>query len=132
MEVEKLVCIQCGKEFNYQPFFLFDLKCPRPKMCSDCYRVYLEQKNKEESKEFLDLQIKAQKEEQYKKCRIPKEFWGKDFNNFIPKTESQKEALFAAKEVVSDDLQKLILLGQNGVGKSHLATAILDAIGGVR
>jgi DNA replication protein DnaC len=46
------------------------------------------------------------------------------------KTESQKEALNACKLLKDGAIKKLILLGSNGVGKTHLASALVKLMNG--
>ena len=67
------------------------------------------------------------------KARIPRRYKDCDFRNFFPKHDSQKSAVWMANKLASEfhpdyDGQGLLLTGTCGVGKTHLAVALLKAI----
>lgn len=65
---------------------------------------------------------------------IPARFIGRSFDNFKAETEAQRHALMVARDYAEgfernlETGASLILSGMPGTGKSHLATAILQAI----
>lgn len=64
--------------------------------------------------------------------RIPKRFWNASFYNYIPETPSQHTALLKSKQFVytfnPEEGKGLTFVGNPGVGKTHLAVAILKEI----
>jgi DNA replication protein DnaC len=86
-----------------------------------------------------EAQLKAEKaranlEAMIGEAAIPARFIGRTFENFKAETESQKHALRVVSDFVrnfEDNRRKgatLILSGLPGTGKSHLATAALQAL----
>ena len=67
-----------------------------------------------------------------KLLRIPKRFWNASFSNYIPETPSQSTALLKAKQFVytfnPEEGRGITFVGNPGVGKTHLAVAILKEI----
>ena len=63
---------------------------------------------------------------------IPKRFWNVNFDNYVPETPSQSTALLKAKQFVftfnPEEGKGLTFIGNPGVGKTHLAVAILKEI----
>ncbi|WP_273229083.1 ATP-binding protein [Kosmotoga pacifica] len=60
---------------------------------------------------------------------IPKKFWDKNFDNYIPVSEDTKTALEVCRKYSSAKAWRtgsnLIILGTYGIGKTHLAAAIV-------
>lgn len=131
----RVTCNKCGQV--YESFNIaekFGIEFPENvSSMSGC--PYCSEKAKYEFEESETYQAERKENELIAKCekyRIRPEFYHKTLDNFNPETESQKQALAAAKKVVSGDLKKLILFGKNGVGKTHLLNAILYQLGGIR
>lgn len=61
---------------------------------------------------------------------IEKEYWGKTFDDFKVFTDSQGEALRAVKNLVEQKHGKVLLLGNNGSGKTMLGSIAVDMLGG--
>lgn len=85
----------------------------------------------------LEIARKAEEAEKESKLRekwkaqnIEPEFYGKSFDDFVPKTESQRLALEAVKRMVAEKHGKVVLLGANGVGKTMLASIACKELGG--
>lgn len=77
---------------------------------------------------------KARLEEMLGTAAIPVRFIGRSFDNYRADEPSQRAALTAAREYAegfnkhSRTGESLLLLGKAGTGKSHLASAVLQAI----
>lgn len=63
---------------------------------------------------------------------IEPEFFGATLNNYKAESPSELEALQAARDLAAGKLNKVLLLGSNGVGKTHLADALALQLGGIR
>lgn len=125
-------CLNVYESFNIAE--KFGIKIPEgASSMSGC--PYCSEKAKYEFEESETYQAERKENELIARCekyRIRPEFYHKTLDNFDPETETQKQALDAAKKVVSGDLKKLVLFGKNGVGKTHLLNAILYKLGGIR
>lgn len=97
----------------------FDTPCPE---CAKVEQERLEQEEREEQEE--------QKRLLFQKMNIEPEYYGATLENYRPENESQKKALESCKRLVNGELKKVILLGSNGVGKTHLASAVVKALQG--
>lgn len=61
---------------------------------------------------------------------IEPEFFNATFDNFIPENETERMALDVCKRLVNKDIKKVLLLGSNGCGKTHLGCAVAKMTGG--
>ncbi len=63
---------------------------------------------------------------------IPKRFWDKELENYIPETDEEKNALFQAKAFAEtfgeEEGEGITFWGPPGVGKTHLAVGILKKV----
>ena len=99
---------------------------------SDCPKC-LEEKFKDwEEKE-------AQKEKEGKeqarlaylaRCNIEPMYHDSTLDTFIAESDEQKKALEYAREMVKEKSGKLVLLGANGTGKTHLAVGVVRELSG--
>lgn len=127
IHIEKNTCSKCGKEFE-QPAMItaFGKLVIISRYCPECVSKYEAAENSkakhikdQNKKEWLEnIGIK----EQYEKATL---------DNYKPQTDSQFEALNACKLIDSSDIKKLVLLGGNGVGKTHLASALVKKHNGL-
>jgi DNA replication protein DnaC/putative replication protein len=125
IRIEKNICSKCGAEYE-QPALVTQFGVIIARCCPECVDKYEAAENskmkhlKDEKKEqwLEDIGIK----EQYEKATL---------ENYKPQTESQEEALKACKLLNSGDITKLVLLGSNGVGKTHLASALVKKHNGL-
>ena len=85
-----------------------------------------------------DEQIKAQAEQlrrewynTYKERNIEQEYWEKELKDFVPETPEQKMALEAVQALIAAKSGKVVLLGNNGVGKTFLGCMAVKALGGM-
>lgn len=108
-----------GKEFN--------LGCPK---CHD-ERIEAERQREEN---FERERIQEMANRKIKHSRIPKRFINKTFDNYETSTIEQAQALSACSDY-ADDFESnlntgrsLILFGDVGTGKTHLATAIANQV----
>lgn len=88
---------------------------------------------KEEDELLEKKELEKQKFAQYEKYRkqnVEPEFFDKTFDDFVPKTDSQKKAMEAVKTMVSEKHGKIVLIGTNGVGKTMLASIATKELGG--
>ncbi len=70
---------------------------------------------------------------QLDKARIPKRYTKCDFENYIPQNESQRNAVWLTRKLASAylpdyDGQGIVLMGNCGVGKTHLSVAVLKEL----
>lgn len=77
-------------------------------------------------KELEDLKQQEQLaiEKDYINRGIEPEFFNATLENFIPENASERKALEAAQLMASGQIKKILLIGQNGVGKTHLVSAL--------
>lgn len=59
---------------------------------------------------------------------VPARFAGRTLAGYQPRTPSQKVALSAASLLAQGEYHSLVLVGPPGVGKSHLAAGVVNAI----
>lgn len=63
---------------------------------------------------------------------IPRRFWDKDLDNYIPETEEEQNALFHANVFAEtfgeEEGTGITFIGPTGVGKTHLAVGILKKV----
>lgn len=65
-----------------------------------------------------------------KRCNIEPMYYDSTLDNFEAVTPEQTRALEYARAMVKDKAGKLVLLGANGTGKTHLAVAVVRALEG--
>jgi DNA replication protein DnaC len=101
--------------------------------CPECARERAE--SERESAEIAKQQrAREQLEEMLGRAAIPVRFIGRTFENYHADTAGQRAALTAARDYAENferharSGESLLMLGKAGTGKSHLASAILQAI----
>lgn len=120
LEYEEKQFVMCG--FNLLS------QCPE---CVAERKAIQEAKAREEIQREYAERKAIQDKERFTKLNIEPEFYGATFDNYIAQTETQKQALFAVKELVKGNCQKVILLGGNGIGKSHLGSVAVKETDGL-
>lgn len=120
----KNTCAGCGKEFE-QPALVTPFGIILKRFCDECV-------NKEERKEkaIENQQKEKRKKEWLKEIGVKADYETATLGTYEAKTESQKEALKACRRLKEGEIKKLILLGSNGVGKTHLASALVKLMNG--
>ena len=124
IKFEKNTCAGCGKEYN-QPALItqFGIICTH--YCEECVDKY------ERKQKAIENQIKEnRKKEWLKSIGVKADYENATLGTYEAKTDSQKEALRACKLLKDGAIKKLILLGSNGVGKTHLASALVKLMNG--
>jgi len=61
---------------------------------------------------------------------IEPEYFDASFDNFATPTPELQHALSRVRDLVAGRIQKIVMLGTNGTGKTHLACAAVQALGG--
>jgi DNA replication protein DnaC len=118
------VCEDCGESVPI-------IQTPRGKFsdCINCENLALQKKYENQMDD-----VKARKHEiAYNKFSIvPDDLLNASFENYIPKHQSQGEALkkavWYAEKFGDTDFKSLLFKGSFGVGKSHLSKAISDVV----
>ena len=109
--------------------------------CPVCFEVQLNKEREEESERMAGERKRIREEADQRRmeektgaARIPKRFQGKTFADYIAETPQQQKALEACTSYAHDFADNLvagrclILSGNVGTGKTHLAAAIADYI----
>ena len=97
-----------------------------------------EENEREHQEKFLVIQKQheeaAEKDRhvaELKKMNVGKKFWEESFDTFNPYTDELKQHFNTCISFASDPQDRmLVMIGNNGNGKDHLAAAILKKIGG--
>lgn len=93
--------------------------------CPECAEAY------ERKEKALENQEKKRLlEELYQKIGIERKYYDASFSNFKPQNETQSKALNACKKLATGELKKIVLLGSNGTGKTHLGSAMVKKYSG--
>lgn len=97
--------------------------------CPICER---EEERKLEEKQNAELKEKARLEkiQRYSEMNIEPEYYDKTVDDYHPYCESQAKAKAAVQRLIERKRGKVVLLGSNGSGKSHLGNAAVSALGG--
>ena len=124
IKFEKNTCAGCGKEYN-QPALITQFGIIIAHYCEECIDKY------ERKQKAIENQIKDKKKKEWLKAiGVKADYETATLGTYEAKTESQKAALNACKLLKDGDIKKLILLGSNGVGKTHLASALVKLMNG--
>ena len=124
IQFETNTCAGCGKEYN-QPALItqFGIICAH--YCEECIDKYDRKQKAIENK-----QKEKRKKEWLSAIGVKADYETATLGTYEAKTDSQKEALNACKLLKDGGIKKLILLGSNGVGKTHLASALVKLMNG--
>ena len=101
--------------------------------CPDCKEDRLAAEQQAEAREQAD-RARAHLEAMLGQAAIPKRFMTRSLENFVAETPEQHHALTVAREFAENFAHhaergdSLIFSGPPGTGKSHLATALLQAV----
>lgn len=124
IQFETNTCAGCGKEYN-QPALITQFGIICAYYCEECIDKY------DRKQKAIENQIKDKKKKEWLKAiGVKADYETATLGTYEAKTESQKQALNACKLLKDGDIKKLILLGSNGVGKTHLASALVKLMNG--
>lgn len=89
-----------------------------------------------EKEEIKEKAIRKQNQEKshkewLKKLNVKERYDNSTLQNYKPLNQSQSEALQACYKLQNKEITKLVLLGSNGLGKTHLASALVKANNGL-
>ncbi|MBN2120687.1 MAG: ATP-binding protein [Candidatus Omnitrophica bacterium] len=130
---EDITCPQCGRAV--EPVFMEATQFTKAKwLRGDCNYCRAETERKRREVEFRERQKKI--EEQIKAANIEKRFVDVTFENYSVNPNNQQQAKnFRTLRDFVDDFEHhldagtwLLLLGSYGVGKTHLATAVIKSL----
>ena len=124
IDVQKNFCVGCGKEFQ-QAACITQFGVIIQRYCDEC----IEKEDRKE-KAIEKQQEEKRKAEWLESIGVKKDYEKATLDNYRPFSDSQKEALNACKALKDGYIKKLILLGGNGVGKTHLASALVKTMNG--
>ena len=122
---EKNICSRCGAEYE-QPALVTQFGVIISRACPSCVDKYdIAEKSKQK------YQKEQNKAAWLEDIGIKDAYVKATLDNYIAVTDSQKEALNCCHLIDNGGLKKLILLGGNGVGKTHLASALVKKHNGL-
>ena len=90
-----------------------------------------EEERKEIELKIIKKQQETAKIEYYESMGIRKKYYDTNFSDFNAYTDELKRHFKMAKSFANNPNGKLVMLGENGTGKTHLAVSILKGVGGV-
>lgn len=102
---------------------------PTPTSCPICEREEERRREAEEEERRKENERKAQIE-RYREMNIEPEYYDKTLDDYKPVVKSQAEAKAAVERLIERKRGKVVLLGKNGCGKTHLGTMAVKALGG--
>jgi DNA replication protein DnaC len=86
----------------------------------------------DEKRAGRDEEQKRQRTRFFESLNIGERNWGSTFENFDAYTDELKRHLAICRDFANDPKgRKIVMLGNNGTGKNHLASAILKTTGGI-
>ena len=97
--------------------------------CPECDREYDEEIKRQEE----EMQERARESARIRfleKCNIELMYYESTLDTFIAESDEQKKALAYARGIVKEKTGKLVLLGTNGTGKTHLAVGVVRELRG--
>ena len=122
--VEKNTCAGCGKEYDQAALVTqFGIICAH--YCPECI-----DKEDRKQKAIENQQKEKRKKEWLANIGVKADYETATLGTYEAKTDSQRKALNACKLLKDGAIKKLILLGSNGVGKTHLACALVKLMNG--
>ena len=97
--------------------------------CPECDREYDEEIKRQEE----EMQERARESSRIRfleKCNIEPMYFDSTLDTFITASDEQEKALAYARGIVKEKTGKLVLLGTNGTGKTHLAVGVVRELRG--
>ncbi len=84
----------------------------------------------EENARRDEQMIREQEVARWKRCNIEPLYFPASLENFTANTPELEKAKAAIETLIAEKSGKLIMLGKNGTGKTHLAVCAVKALGG--
>lgn len=100
-----------------------------PTTCPICERE-AEREQKAQAEALKRELAVAEQVERWRGMNIEREYWGKTLDDYKPRCEAQARAKAAVSRLIERKQGKVVLLGANGCGKTHLGTMAVKALGG--
>lgn len=97
--------------------------CP---VCVEEHEKAIAEKEKESRESMLSADIAAANKRQ----NIEPDYWGATLEGYHAKTAEQKKALSTIERMIASKRGKVVMLGKNGTGKTHLAVCAVRALDG--
>jgi len=130
---QEFICAKHGKFtakpilWNYGQKKILDPPCPA------CDEERAEKENREQTEQQTERERQGKEERvrPFREMNIGEKFWDEDFGTFKPYTDELRHHFDICVEFASNhEGRMLVMLGNNGNGKDHLAASILKKIGG--
>jgi DNA replication protein DnaC len=133
MDVAKTrtLTLECPEHGSYTgeaiTFRLFGEKSIEVKpSCPMCQKKLAAKKEKQEK-----IALKDREQARWKAMNIEQRYWPSSFDTFHAYNDELRQYLSICRTFAQNPRGKLVMLGENGNGKTHLAVSILKVLGGV-
>lgn len=120
----------CPTHGDYTPYLSTPAGADVESPCPSCFRDLISQERREQ---FAEMRRRVL-DSRVKEAQVPEKYWKLGFAEFLPSTEKIDRAVSVGKRFVKDFAThrfrgtSLIIYGNCGTGKTHLACAILREI----
>lgn len=97
--------------------------------CPECDREYDEEIKRQEE-EMQERARESARLRHLEQCNIETMYHDSTLDTFMAESAEQKKALEYARNMVKEKAGKLVLLGANGTGKTHIAVGVVRELSG--
>ena len=94
-------------------------------MCAECSKEVAEAEKEMQERQKHDSSLSF-----YTYANIEPSYYDVSFDNFIADTDDLKRAKACVEKMATEKHGKIIMLGKNGTGKTHLAVCAVKIVGG--
>lgn len=112
-----------GRKVEYESGLKYTSTCPK------CVEEWQEENARKEETERIAYRIASEMRKR-REMGIEPLYDSATFESFIVDTDGKKKAVDGVKELVAGKTKKIVMIGANGTGKTHLAIAALREMGG--
>lgn len=123
LDTKTVFCETCKTKYTPQKINVFgrevETTCP---FCEKRMLEKEEEKNKKAKEEQRMLSLK--------KANIEPMYFNSTLDNFETPTSELKKAKDYISKLIKGDVKKIVMLGKNGTGKTHLAVCAVKELGG--